>query len=342
MNKARRVLMVFLTAIMVLMTPITGFARQQPERTIKIWINDFYIMSDVHPFIEYGRTYVPIRFIAEELGYNVSWDGNNRQVIITKGNTTIRLTLDSQTALINNQVTLLEAPAKSRQARTFVPLRLIADLFGEKISYDSNLKIALIGEDFSPDEYYPLKYFFKDRAPFITNFKVNFAIYFIRYSDGRLIQLNSDSAVLSLIDAEVLNYKEPDFISSVDKDKQLFDRYYVAPLEKDSFVGTWYGITKTVGTSDYYDVYVYIERLEGDKYLFTQRAIKENGSELRALSYAYYDSSSNIMKTEESHSTFYATGDFNYTWYSTGGNFKVEGFDYMQYTEDEKIYLRKY
>ncbi|MDO5478656.1 MAG: copper amine oxidase N-terminal domain-containing protein, partial [Clostridia bacterium] len=35
------------------------------------------------PVIKDSRTFIPIRFISEQLGYNVSWDGETRTVTIT-------------------------------------------------------------------------------------------------------------------------------------------------------------------------------------------------------------------------------------------------------------------
>lgn len=40
---------------------------------------------DVAPFIKDGRTFVPIRFVAEELGCKVDWDDKTKTVLITKG-----------------------------------------------------------------------------------------------------------------------------------------------------------------------------------------------------------------------------------------------------------------
>ncbi len=37
---------------------------------------------DVAPAIINGRTMVPVRFVSEELGFNVSWDGENQIVTV--------------------------------------------------------------------------------------------------------------------------------------------------------------------------------------------------------------------------------------------------------------------
>jgi hypothetical protein len=39
---------------------------------------------DVPPIIKDGRTFIPVRFVTEQLGYNVSWDGETKTVKITE------------------------------------------------------------------------------------------------------------------------------------------------------------------------------------------------------------------------------------------------------------------
>ena len=61
------------------------------DLTLNIYINRNYadrnnefLQLDSAPFIENGRTYVPVRFIAEELGATVSWNEDTREVTITR------------------------------------------------------------------------------------------------------------------------------------------------------------------------------------------------------------------------------------------------------------------
>ena len=42
------------------------------------------VQLDAPPYIEMGRTMVPVRFVAEALGANVDWQEKSRTVIITK------------------------------------------------------------------------------------------------------------------------------------------------------------------------------------------------------------------------------------------------------------------
>lgn len=47
-------------------------------------VNDTLIMLDNPPYIQDGRTMVPVRFVSESLGAVVEWDEVNKKVLITK------------------------------------------------------------------------------------------------------------------------------------------------------------------------------------------------------------------------------------------------------------------
>ncbi len=51
----------------------------------KIWINGKENAIDVEPIIENGRTYLPVRIVAEAIGAEVSWDGPSQSVIVLTG-----------------------------------------------------------------------------------------------------------------------------------------------------------------------------------------------------------------------------------------------------------------
>ncbi|HOR84955.1 MAG TPA: copper amine oxidase N-terminal domain-containing protein, partial [Bacillota bacterium] len=52
------------------------------DKSLKIYVSSKLIIPDVPPRIVDGRTLVPIRFVAEALNADVSWDGALRKVII--------------------------------------------------------------------------------------------------------------------------------------------------------------------------------------------------------------------------------------------------------------------
>lgn len=49
----------------------------------RVYINDVRFNAQVAPIIKDGRTYIPLRFVSEHLGYNVGWDGETRTITIS-------------------------------------------------------------------------------------------------------------------------------------------------------------------------------------------------------------------------------------------------------------------
>lgn len=348
MNMKKRLVFVLLAVVMILSIPFDMVEARSPERNIKIWIDDFYIMSDVHPFVENSRTFVPIRFIAEELGYKVDWNLDRREVSIESNESEAILKIGAKEVLINGETIYLDLPAQLKKERTFVPFRLVAELFGEEVEYDSLNKVAIIGDDYEIDTYYPLKYYLDNKNPFITTYKVNFLEYIVRFSDGRVINLASDEEILNLVDEEGLIHESVDFDIEVEDDKQIHDKYYVAPIKSDHFVGTWYG-TGTIGkyqgenNGGYVDAYTYIEKIGDNKYTVTKRWISPDGSsEAVAVAYASYDEENEIFVKERGHKNLKRTGEFNNI---TGYNYqklKVENFNYMYLQNKPGLYYKKY
>ncbi len=100
--------------------------------------------NDVAPLIKNGRTMLPARFVTEALGGQVSWDGDKREVLITKDETTLVLTIDNDTALLNGETVTLDSPAFIENGRTYTPVRFIAEALGASVSWNAETKEVTI------------------------------------------------------------------------------------------------------------------------------------------------------------------------------------------------------
>jgi hypothetical protein len=49
----------------------------------RVWVNGQRYTTTVAPRIVNGRTFIPVRFVSEMLGYNVSWEGETQEIKIT-------------------------------------------------------------------------------------------------------------------------------------------------------------------------------------------------------------------------------------------------------------------
>lgn len=108
------------------------------------------VENDVAPMIVNDFTMLPARFVAENLGATVEWDGENGVATITGKNVTtdedvvIVITIDSATATVNGVDVELESPAFIENERTYTPLRFIAENLGATVDWDGDTQTVTI------------------------------------------------------------------------------------------------------------------------------------------------------------------------------------------------------
>lgn len=101
-------------------------------------------IMDVAPFAREGRTFVPFRFIGEELGAEIGWIQETRTVTYSRGEgenlVVIEMVLGQNIALVNGKEKPIdENPsivAELVNNRTLVPLRFISEALGFDVDWD--------------------------------------------------------------------------------------------------------------------------------------------------------------------------------------------------------------
>lgn len=104
------------------------------------------IPHDVSPYIENDRALVPIRALAENMGFTVEWEAATRTVTIKGNDTEIILVIDSDKATVNGETYVLDVPAKITDDRTFIPLRFVSVNMGATVEWsdaDRSVTITL-------------------------------------------------------------------------------------------------------------------------------------------------------------------------------------------------------
>lgn len=120
---------------------------------IRLWVKGKIVNSDVAPYISEDRTMVPIRVISENLGKVVTWNNDDKKVTIKdeKGNEFSLVINEKFMEDISSNVYRkieLDAPAVIKDDRTFVPIRAIAEAFGEKVHWDNDKRVVVIGDNY--------------------------------------------------------------------------------------------------------------------------------------------------------------------------------------------------
>ena len=93
--------------------------------------------TDTLPVIKAGRTYVPLRTVAQAFGAKVDWDQKTKTASAILSDTTIKMTLGQKTYLKNNASQPMDAACYiDKTGRTMVPVRYMSEAFGYKVNYD--------------------------------------------------------------------------------------------------------------------------------------------------------------------------------------------------------------
>jgi len=123
----------------------------QDEITLKV--NGSIIETDQPAQIVNDRTMVPVRFISEALGAQVTWDSESRTVLIaaTLGNNTVNLQKLAQMPGIKivvdgNLIQTDQAPVIIN-GRTMVPVRFVSEALGADVTWDGSTRSVIINKE---------------------------------------------------------------------------------------------------------------------------------------------------------------------------------------------------
>jgi hypothetical protein len=107
------------------------------------------VTIDVAPQIIEGRTLLPIKWVAEPLGADVSWDATDRKVTVSLGGTTLELWIGQSQARLNGRSVAID-PQNAKvvplivSGRTMLPVRFVAEQLGADVQWDPPTKTITI------------------------------------------------------------------------------------------------------------------------------------------------------------------------------------------------------
>jgi len=93
----------------------------------------------VTPLQVEGEVLVPLRFIAENLGWKVYWQAEQQRVVISNETQELRITLGENRLWLNGQERPLESAAVKYLDRTYIPLKAVSEAFGKKVVLEQGL-----------------------------------------------------------------------------------------------------------------------------------------------------------------------------------------------------------
>lgn len=141
-----------LRGIVLFLLFCTCFICSAAAASIRVTLDDSPVSFDAAPFIENDRVLVPVRGILESLGYTVHWQEHTQTVLALSEDVSISLRINSKTATVNGKSVSIDAPAKIKNGRTFVPLRFLAEYSGAEVNWNgSNSTVSIYSTDVSAE-----------------------------------------------------------------------------------------------------------------------------------------------------------------------------------------------
>jgi len=129
----------FLTA---LTSVLLGTAAPSHAQSVTVAIDDRILA--VPTIVSADRVLLPMRPVFEALHANVRFTAHPARIIASTPRHRVDLRVGAHSATIDGKSVALDVPARIVAARTFVPLRFVAQALGSRVAYDASERIVNI------------------------------------------------------------------------------------------------------------------------------------------------------------------------------------------------------
>ncbi|MDF2524720.1 MAG: copper amine oxidase protein [Clostridiales bacterium] len=207
------------------------------------YVNGVRNTLSVKPFLQEGRTMVPLRFISEALGAQIGWYGSEQRITVDMNGINITLWIGRSDAIINNETVYLDVPAMISNESTVVPLRFVVESLKLIVDFNDNTKQITISGGQSDN-----------KLPVIISIPTQ--------------TVTKDSVLKSIINSDKV-------YSGESKEGYTASKYKISFKNFNDRTGEFNGTIEWVGYNTTDDI---SGRLDGDKIIFKQIARHQNYS----------------------------------------------------------------
>ena len=123
-----------------------------------VQLNDKILGFSQPPVTENDRTLVPMRFLLEQMGEEVTWDDATQTATATVPVTTeeeiqtfglaeeksVTFSVDNTMATVNGSAATMDVPARLINDKTMVPLRFLSENLGFNVQWDEASRTAIV------------------------------------------------------------------------------------------------------------------------------------------------------------------------------------------------------
>ncbi|MFC4402945.1 DUF6612 family protein [Gracilibacillus xinjiangensis] len=123
---------------------VSPFQALAGEKEVTVVFNNEEVDFEVAPFIQEDRVLVPVRNIFEKLGLEITWNAKTKTATLVKDETTMEMTIDATSVVLNGETVKIDAPLSIKNARMFVPLSFVGENAGADVAWDHESKTVTI------------------------------------------------------------------------------------------------------------------------------------------------------------------------------------------------------
>lgn len=106
--------------------------------------------ENVKGFISGDRTYLPLRFVSESLGYEVTYDHSTRAIGITSKGRSVQMNVRSRSFTVNGEARTMDVMPILYKDRTYIPVRYVAESFNLPVDWDGASRTVYLGRGVKP------------------------------------------------------------------------------------------------------------------------------------------------------------------------------------------------
>lgn len=106
------------------------------ENIIRIMVNYNIITPPSPPYIKNSRTMVPLAVIAQNFGFTVNWNSEEKRIDLVKNNETVKLWIGENLIQKGDHSIIIQASPEIYNNYTYVPFSAVAAALGASIEWD--------------------------------------------------------------------------------------------------------------------------------------------------------------------------------------------------------------
>lgn len=140
-------LLCMVAAVLILTaSPVVAWAQSDSQgdagdpAAISVRLNAEVVDLPEEPVLRAGRVFVPLRGVLERLGVAVTYDADTEMIQLERGQVSVEIALSTADASRNGLPLPMDEPPFLDDGRTYVPLRFVAEAFGERVDWSAEYR----------------------------------------------------------------------------------------------------------------------------------------------------------------------------------------------------------